>query len=159
MRAARERPHLAAKRVPRTRPSSPGPTRTATRPSTSCSCRPTPPDEVLERRARLDLDRLLPPAEDPGAGSSLQAHAVPFDSQPRALAQADDMRVVLLMELPDPLLARLADVARRRVRVEVVSVDLEWHQPEGFEPLRLHDRHVVGGLERGGRDDRAGART
>jgi hypothetical protein len=56
-----------------------------------------------------------------------------LDADPAALAQTDDDAVVLLEELREALLARLAHVRRARIGVEVVRVDLERHQPERVE--------------------------
>ena len=78
------------------------------------------------------------------------------DPQPRALVQRQHGAVVLLEELRDPLVPRLAHEGRGRVGVDVVEVDLERHQPERGEARRPADRHVVGGADGRAGDVRAG---
>ena len=51
---------------------------------------------------------------------------------PRALAQAYDRLVVLLVELGDALLARFAHVRGIRIGVEIVRIDLEAERIEGW---------------------------
>jgi hypothetical protein len=67
---------------------------------------------------------------------------VPY-RQPRIFPQTKNSDVVLLMELGQSLVPRLAHVPALWIRVDVVRVDLERHQPQRFERGRVHDRHVV----------------
>jgi hypothetical protein len=99
-------------------------TRTA---SSRVSCR----DDLLEECARRDLQGVLPAAKDPRRGGAPETDGIPLDPQHRPLAQADDRRPVLLVELADPFCARLSYVRGGRVRIEVVHVDLERNEPQG----------------------------
>jgi hypothetical protein len=88
-----------------------------------------------------------------------QLDRVALDAQHRSLAQAHDDEVVLLVELADPRLARLAHVRRAGDGIQVVRVDLERNQPERLERERLDDRHVVRGHDRRAGEVRARARA
>src|SRR3954470_9083007 len=82
-----------------------------------------------------------------------------FHPHPRAFPQPDDGCVVLLVELEDPLLLGLAHVLRRRIGIEEVRADLEVDEPQRIERPGLHDRHVLGRLQRRASDDRSRARA
>src|SRR3990170_1796013 len=112
-----------------------------------------------DRRHGRHLDRLLAPAEDARAGTADEIDPIAVDPQAGALAEPHDGYRVLLVELADPRLARLAHVGLAWSRVDVVGVDLEPHQAERLERRRLHDRHVVGGHDRRAREVRSGARA
>ena len=85
--------------------------------------------------------------------------AGPSTSSQLCSRSATTVDVVLLEELPQALLARLADARLRRRRIDVVRVDLERHQVERGETRRLHDRHVVGRPDGRARDVGARAGT
>src|SRR5437899_1614281 len=110
--------------------------------------------QLVEVRSRLHVARVLSFAEDARSGSN-QQEAAAFETQGPALPEADDKRVVHLVKLAQPLVARLAEVLLKyfvpldeRLAVEVVGVDLERHQPERPEARRLDDRHIVRRLHR-----------
>ena len=96
----------------------------------------------------LELFRRCPYAEQPRACRPAQCEARTFAPEPRTFAHAQHRHVILLEKLLDTLLPRFAHVRRRRVRIDVVRIDLERDQPERLERWRLHDRHVIGRPQR-----------
>src|SRR5260370_2041269 len=116
-----------------------------------------------EQRAQLGtgpgLNRFLAAAKDVRAGRSFQGDGTDFDSKKGAFAQSDDTLFILLEKLPNAFLLGLSHVGRRGVWIEIVGADLKVDQVQGLERAWLYYRHVLGGLQRRTRHDRARARA
>src|SRR5438309_2115488 len=123
------------------------------------SARRRHPDPSKRQRPRLDFHRRLAAAEKPSGCRAGEGHLRIDDSEHGRLPQTDHGRGVLLQELKNPLLARLALVRRGGVGIEVVRIDLEWDEAEGVEGRRLDDRHVVRRPDRRRGDVRSRARA
>ena len=78
-------------------------------------------------RGRRHAGRAARPSCHPGVSWA------PVAAEPRAFAHAEHGYVVLLEELLDALLPRLAHVRRRRIGIDVVRVDLERDETERLE--------------------------
>ena len=110
-------------------------------------------------RSRLTLLESPLAAEELGAGLTQEGHPVAFDFEHRSFAQGQDRGRILLVILAESSVTSLAHVGRVGIRIEVMRVNLEWHQSQTLEGGRIDDRHVVRRHDRWTGDVRACAGT